>query len=450
LKQYCRTYISFLLSVCLFAFGQSVQAESRLTLPECVSLAMKNNPAMQITEANIEKSQWSLKEAKAYNGVTLNYNLLYGRSDQAPSWYNNTTAKYPVSVNPQTGGLIDYPAWSNNYTFYDQQLKLQLPLYTGKKLESVAEMAKNGKAAMDLERASTKQQLALEVTNSYYNALQAINLRNVAQQAVDDFKVHLTNVQYEYDVGNVALSDVLQTEVRLANARNNLIKAQNAVKMSRYKLNKVIEINLTDDTELEDSITREPYTATLDDSLKEAFKNRVEIQQAKLKIAMAKEKIKIAHSDSLPTVSAVAMENISDTSPSSSKHNTDWTVGVNVSFNVFDNQITKNKTEGAKAELTVVIQQERQLEDAITLEVSNTYLNVTEAAERIKNNQVAVNQSERDYAMAQERYHAGIGTNLDVMDAEVAMTQAKTNYVVALYDYSNSRAQLSKAMGKLY
>lgn len=442
--------MSFLLSACILAFGQSVQAEARLTLPECVSLAMKNSPTMHITEANIEKSQWSLKEVKAYNGVTLTYNLLYGRSDQPPSWYNNTTAQYPVSVNPQTGGLINYPAWSNNYTFYNHQFKLELPLYTGKKLESMAELAKHGKAATYLDRTSTQQQLALEVTNSYYNVLQAINLQNVAQQAVDDFGVHLTNVQYEYDIGNVPLSDVLQTEVRLANARNNLIKAQNAAKMSRYKLNKVIEINLTDDTELEDNITHDSYADTLDDSLKEAFKNRAEIQQAKLKISMAQEKIKIAHSDALPTVSAVAVENISDTSPSTSKHNTDWTVGVNVSFNIFDNKITKNKTEEAKADLAVAIQQERQLEDAITLEVSNAYLNVTEASERIKNNQVAVNQSERDYSMAQERYHAGIGTNLDVMDAEVAMTQAKTNYVVALYDYSNSRAQLDKAMGKLY
>ena len=176
---------------------------------------------MKIAEANIEKSRWDLKEAKAYNGVTLNYNLLYGKSDQAPSWYNNTTAQYPIQN-------FEYPAWSDSYTFYQHQLKLQLPLYTGKKLESMADMASRGKTAMDLDRTSTKQQLAIEVTTSYYNVLQALNLRSVAQQAVDDFSDHLTNVQHQYDVGNVALSDVLHTEVRLANARNDLIKAQNA------------------------------------------------------------------------------------------------------------------------------------------------------------------------------------------------------------------------------
>lgn len=448
MKQY-RASLSFLLSACLFTMGQSAQA-AQLTLPESISLAIKNNPAMQIADANFEKSQWSLKEAKAHNGVSLNYNLLYGRSDQAPSWYNNTTAPYPVSTDPQTGGLINYPAWSNTSTFYDHKISLMLPLYTGHKLESIADMAKRGKSAMGLEITKTKEQLALETTNSYYNVLQAKSLRDVAKQSVDDFSAHLTDVKHHFDVGNVPMSDVLQTEVRLSNARNNLIKAQTGVTMARYKLNKVIGLDLTNDTPMEEPSSPAPYTATLEESLATAFKSRPEMQQAKLKIEMAKDKIKIVRSDSKPTVSAVATEEISDTSPSSSKHNTSWTAGLNVSFNVFDNGLTKAKTKEALNDLTVTNEQKRQLEDFITLEVSNGFLNVKEAAERITNNQVAVNQSSRDYVMAQERYNAGIGTNLDVMDAEVAMTQAKTNYILAIYDYNNSRAQLSKAMGLLY
>jgi len=445
-----RICLSLLLSTCLFTISQGVEAAPQLTLPESITLAIKNNPAMQIADANFEKSQWSLKEAKAYNGVTLSYNLLYARTDQPASWYNNTTTQYPVSINPQTGGLIDYPGWSNTYTAYDHKFTLLLPLYTGHKLESTADMATHGKSAMKLELTTTKEQLALETTNSYYNVLQAKSLRDVAKQAVDDFSAHLTEVKHHFDVGNVPQSDVLQTEVRLANAKNSLIKAETATTMARYKLNKVIGLDLTNDTQMENPTSYEPYTPTLEESLTTAFKNRPELKQAKLKIEMAKDKIKIAQSDSLPTVSAVATEDISDTSPSTSKHSTSWTVGINVSYNVFDNGVTKAKTKEALTDLTVANEQKRQLEDLITLETSNAFLNVKEATERIANNQVAVNQSSRDYAMAQERYNAGIGTNLDVMDAEVAMTQAKTNYILAIYDFNNSRAQLSKAMGLLY
>jgi outer membrane protein TolC len=273
------------------------------------------------------------------------------------------------------------------------------------------------------------------------------NLDNVAQQAVDDLTAHLANVQNHYDAGTVALSDVLHTEVRLANAKNNLIKAQNAAKLTRFKLNKVIGLSLQNDAELDDHFTYEPYTVSLDESIAAGLKNRPEMSQIKLKIDMANDKIKIAHADKLPTIGAAAVENIADTNPSTSKGRDNWAVALNVSFNVFDNGLAKAKAEEARQELTIAKEQARQLEDGITLEISQAYLNVQEAAERIKNNQVAVNKSKKDYEMAQERYDAGIGTNLDVMDAEVAMTQAKTNHVQALYDYNNSRAQLDKAMG---
>jgi outer membrane protein TolC len=442
MKHYRHICIGFYLSACLFTAQPSAEAQAPLlTLPESIALAMKNNPAIQIAEANVEKAAWNLKEAKGYNGVKLGYNLQYGKTDQPPSWYNNTNTPYPLP--------IQYPAWTDSYTFYTHQLKLELPLYTGKKLESTADLAKRGKAIVHLGLTSTQQQLALWVTDTYYTVLEACNLSGVARQAVDDLTLHLTNVKYHYEAGNVPFSDVLQTEVRLANARNTLIKAENAVTMSRYKLNKVIGLELTDATELDDTATYEPYTVTLKDSLAIAFNHRPEIQQASLKVAMAKDNVKIVQSDLLPTVGAAAIENIRDSVPANSKHNNNWTVGLNVSFNVFDNGITKAKTKEALTEITIALQQERQVKDAITLEVSNAYLGVQEASERSKNNQVAVNQAKRDYEMAQERYNAGLGTNLDVMDAEVAMTQAKTNYIEALYDYNKSIAELRKAMGVL-
>ncbi|WP_346353366.1 TolC family protein [Azotosporobacter soli] len=448
MKLHHRVGLSLLLLSAVLA--STASAQDHLTLQECVDLALKNNPAMQIAEANWEKSTWGLKEAKGYNGLRLDYNFLYGRSDQPPSWYNNTTAQYPLSFNPLTGAAIQYPSWSNTYSFYDHKVTLTLPLYSGHKLESMSDAAKRGQIFFDLERTTTKQQLALDTTTSYYTALQSIHLRDVAKEGVDDFSAHLSDVKQQFDVGNVPFSDVLQTEVRLANARNNLIKTQNAVTMSRYKLNKTIGLELVNDVPLDAPISFEPYTATLADDLAAAFKNRPELEQAEQRIAIAKDKVKIANSDSLPAVNAVGTEEINDTSPGTSKHNTSWTAGINISFNVFDNGVSKAKNKEAIKDLAVAIGQKRQLEDAITLEVSNAHLNVNESSERITNNEVAVHQSQRDYLMAKERYNVGIGTNLDVMDAELAMLQAKTNYVMAIYDYKNSRAQLSKAIGSLY
>lgn len=427
--------------------GQAQSEPSTLTLSGSIALALSNNPSMKIAQSSQEKAIWSMKQAKAYNGFSLDYTYTLARTNQAPSWYNNTTSKYPYSYNPAASNIWDFPAWSNIYNAYNHQLKLQLPLYTGGKIENTISLAKHGSAAITLETATARQQLTLEVTTSYFNVLQARNLTAVAQQGVDDLEAHLKNVQNHYDAGTVSLSDVLQTQVRLSNARNNLIKAQNSTKLARYKLNTIIGLSLHNDATLADDFNTKPYTQTIDNSIAIALRNRPEMNQANLKIAMAKDKVKIATSGTLPTAALVGTESWADTSPTSSKDRNGWLVGASVQFNVFDNGLTQSEIKQSEHEVIEAQEQAHQLADKISLEVCQAYLNVQEANERITNNQVAVHQSQTDYQLAQERYEAGISINLDVMDAELAMIQAQTNYIQALYDSNNSMALLDKAMG---
>ena len=91
--------------------------------------------------------------------------------------------------------------------------------------------------------------------------------------------------------------------------------------------------------------------------------------------------------------------------------------------------------------------QAKQTKDDIELEVRQDYLSLRNAEKRIATTQVTVDQALENYHIAQVRYASGVGTNLDVMDAESALTLAKTNNVQALYDYNTSKAQLDKAMG---
>jgi len=92
-------------------------------------------------------------------------------------------------------------------------------------------------------------------------------------------------------------------------------------------------------------------------------------------------------------------------------------------------------------------EQARQSRDSVQLEVRQAFLNMKEAEKRIETSKVAVDKAEEDFKIAQVRYSAGVGTNLDVIDAQLALTQAKTNNIQALYDYNTSKAKLDKAMG---
>jgi outer membrane protein len=410
-------------------------------------LALENNPAMKIAQVNQEKAAWSIKQAQAHQGLSLDYNYTLARTDQPASWYNNTTNPYPYSYNPATHGITKFPAWPTISTTYNHQLKLQLPIYTGGKIENTIRMAKHASAAVALGTTTTKQQLTLEVTNSYFNVLQAHNLTEVAQEAVNDLDAHLKNAQQRYDAGTVSLSDVLQTQVRLSNARNNLIKSQSGIQLARYKLNTVIGLPLQNQAVLADQFSTQFTSQTVDESVLIALQNRSEMSQSKLKIAMAQDQVKIAGSGNLPTVALVGTETWADTTPSSSKSRNSWLIGMNVQFNIFDSGLTKSEIKQAEEGVKESQEQANQLTDKISLEVCQAYLSVQEATQRITNNQVAVEQAKHDYQLAQERYEAGITTNVDVMDAELAMTQAKTNYIQALYDANYSKSQLDRAMG---
>ena len=127
--------------------------------------------------------------------------------------------------------------------------------------------------------------------------------------------------------------------------------------------------------------------------------------------------------------------------------NENWTAAVGVSLNVFDSGVTAAKVNAAEASLYKAEETYRQTKDSVQLDVRNNYLSLREAEKRIATSRVAVDSAEEDYRISQLRYQAGVGTNIDVMDAQVALTQAKNNYVQALYDYNTSSAALAKAMG---
>ena len=177
-----------------------------------------------------------------------------------------------------------------------------------------------------------------------------------------------------------------------------------------------------------------------------ALANRPELFQAEAGIEAAKAAVKVAKSGYMPQVAASASNDWSSTSwPGDDNQN--WGVGVSVSMNVFDSGVTAAKVNASEASLYKAEETYRQTKDSVQLDVRNNYLSLREAEKRIATSKVAVDSAEEDYRISQLRYQAGVGTNIDVMDAQVALTQAKNNYVQALYDYNTSSAALAKAMG---
>ncbi|HWR07368.1 TolC family protein [Sporomusa sp.] len=394
-----------------FAFAAPVE----LSLEQSIEIALKNNPSIQIAAEDKSRSVWGVDEAKA---------------GKMPS----------VSL----GSSYNYQGDSSNDSF-SNNVRMNWKLYDGGQTEAQIDQAKLGVTTAELNVIKAKQQLKQDTTTGYYNVLETKNMVTVNEESVNNLQSHLTIVQAKYEAGVVAKSEVLRSEVELANAEQNLIKAQNQYELAVSSLLNTMNMDAGTEIQLAGELKYEADTRTLPDAISLAKQNRPEIAQAKVSVDSAAKGIKIAESNKLPSVSMSASTGWDDSLLPNDDHN--WSVGASASWNIFDAGVTKSKINQAESSLNKAKLQAEQTQDTIEQEVRQSYLNMKEAEKRLKTTDVAVNKANEDLYIAQETYKAGVGTNLDVIDAQLALTQAKTNHVQALYDYNVNKASLDKAIG---
>lgn len=388
-------------------------APVNLTLQQSIDIALKNNPVVQIAGKDQEQSKWSISEAKAAKLPTVSLGSNYNFRDDSGDNSNS--------------------------------LRLNWQLYNGDRTDARIAQAQLGLAGAKLETEKTKQQLILQTTTDYYNVLKTKAMLNVNEQTVDNLAAHLAVVQDKYNAGVVAKSDLLRAEVELANARQNLIMAQNQYDLAVTGLLNTMNIEANTEINLDDDLTYEAYSGTLEEAIALANQNRPEIAKANVTIESAQKGVKIAESGKMPEVSLSASTGWQDSLLPNGAN--DWSLGVSASWNIFDAGVTNAQINQAEVALDKAKLQSEQVQDSVEQEVRESYLGMKEAEKRLETTEFAVNKANEDLYIAQERYKAGVGTNLDVIDAQLAYTQARTNHVKALYDYNINKAKLNKATG---
>ena len=212
-------------------------------------------------------------------------------------------------------------------------------------------------------------------------------------------------------------------------------------------LNNVIGLPTDTVLDIRDQLKYTKYDLTQDDCTNYALDNRADGAAARYAVKMAEAAVETAKAGYQPTVNAVATKAIAGDKEFNKDHTETWTAGVNASWNVFDNGLTQASIKSANMALAKAQEEAAQTDDQIRLDVRTAYLGLQAAEKNIQTTSVAVTRAEEDYKIAQVRYSAGVGTNLDVMDANEKLTTARTNYYTALYNYNTSKASLDKAMG---
>ncbi|WP_294157933.1 TolC family protein [uncultured Selenomonas sp.] len=395
-----------------------------LGLEDAIQMAFENNRSLKQSIANVDVARWNLSTARRQQGPTL-------------TWQGTAN---------RIGGDT-YEAQNYDDYLFGNVLQSGYSLDTTGKLKHNRRSAGYGLNAADLTLENTKQAVKLTTTQAYYQLLEYRNLIEVSQEAVDTLQEHLNNVNAQYRVGTVAKSDVLASEVQLADAQQSLVNAQNNYDVAMATLNNIIGLPSDTLLNVKDSLQYTPYDLDLDDCTVYALDNRPDGIVADYEVEQAKESVEIAKAGYRPDVNAALSKTISGDNEFDNDRGDQWTAGFSASWNIFDNGVTHSGIETAKASLRAKEEAAAASKEQIQLDVRQQYLSLLAAEKNIHTTSKAVEQAEEDYKIAQVRYSAGVDTNLSVMDAQEKLTSARTNYYTALYNYNTSKAALDKAMG---
>ena len=428
-----------LLSAALtMALGQSAFAGETvaLNLDDAMLRAFQTNPTVSIAKYELDSARASYNAARQSRGISITASHTTQRGG-----YDDNIVKKTDATGAWTG---EY--WKGIGNSHSNGLTASLPIFTGGKLKGTIKQAKANYQYNQVGVQRTYNEMRSTVTDGYFTMLQADNMQKLSAESVARLEDHLKNVQAQYDVGVVAKVDVLRSQVELANAKQTLIQAENSYQVAEANMNKIVGLPMDTNLKLDNLLVYNAYDKNMDDCLAYAAEHRPELMQAQYNVDAAKGALMVARSGHMPQVAASASQSWSDTNwPGDEKGN--WGVGVNVSMNVFDTGVTLSKIHGAEADLKKAEETYRDTVNAVNLDVRSNYLGLREAEKRIGTTKLAVEQADEDYRIAQLRYMSGVGTNTDVLDAQVALTQAKTNYTKALYDYNTSKTALETSIG---
>ncbi len=410
-----------------------------LTLEESIRLALAQNPFYLATREKIEGANSMVREAASSFFPSLNGQGLHTLDEKL------FVLEFPSFIPGEPAQRISID-FTKDYQF---SLNFSLPLFTGGRLVSGFKQAQYNLLSTKETVRQSRQETVFNVKQAFYGYLLAKKFVEVAEEAVALAEKHFANVKNLYEVGMASKFDLLRSEVQVANLRPQLIRARNSLNVAELSLKTLLGLELTQPVEIKGELTFEPFQANIDEVVAQALEGRPEIIQLRYQKQMAGEMLKIARAADLPTLAVGGAYNFWADYLNFKKKNWQSYYSINLVLTVpiFNGFANAAKVAQSKAMIREIDFSQKGLAEMIKFEVRQVLLNLNQAKESLLSQEKNVEQAQETVRIAELNFSEGLATTLDVSSAQVALTQAKTNYSQALFDYVLSLAQLEKAIG---
>ncbi len=415
-----------------------------MSLADAMNVALKQNGAILKGKSDLEAQYGVVTQTRAVAlpRLAANGNYTYTKEVQ-------TFPSFPATPTfPSFNVAFPNQTWNMN-------IQLTQTIYQGGQIRSALRSARLTKDQALLQYQTVIADSLLEVRVTYYDVLQTAEQVIVEEASVDLLTQQWKDQQRRYDAGTVPRFNVLQADVAVANEKPRLIQARNAFRIAKNNFVNSLGYNIPPrvwediPVQLTDKLDAVPYEIDLPVSLAKALENRSELAALRKEESLRKEGVISAKAGYKPIVQIFAgygAENLVFTNdPSQFVHGA--SAGAQVSWNIFDGFLTQGRIAQAKAlyqGAQVDVDNEAR---SIELEVRTDYSNFIEAKETLESQKKVQEEAEEALRLATARNEAGTGTQLDVLQAQTSLTQARSTQVQALHDYDVARARFERAIG---
>lgn len=411
---------------------QAEEASRAFTLKSSIEYALRHSSQILASKEGVATAEANKKKQFSEFLPKLSANYTYTRSDEEKRG---------------STGAITSPENLYNFTATITQ-----PVFSGFSRFTQYKISALGLDTARLLERQSRQGLILKVKDAYFEILQAEKLEKVARQAVTQLAAHARVAGNFYEVGMTPKNDLLKAEVELANAKQDLVVAQNNAQVAMSRFNTLLKRPVDTPVAIEDVMTYEPFTGAYEDCVQTALKQRAGIQVADLGVKTAEKDVKLAQKGYYPSIDLRANyysngdnpgldggDGIADTD--------EWDFVATASWTFWEWGKTRYGVKEKLSRLAQAKHNRSEIIDSVRQEVKEAYLRVKESEQNILTVQKAVEQAMENFRMSEERYKEQVATSTEVLDAQTLLTKTQTNYLNALSAFNISKAELNRAIG---
>ncbi len=424
--------MTFLRASLAFAFCLLLASRSwgaTIALSDCLRQARDNNPSLRTTAWENRMAEETVRQTSS-------------------AWYPRLDAQagYTLQQDPQAAKIMGHVAVMQDADYASGGISATYILYDFGRREARLKQARaQANATLDTFEAR-RADVSLQVIEAYFGILEAGRLVLAAREEITQVEQHRRMAQALYDEGVVTRNDILQAEVRLAAARQNLLAMQNRRENIWLQLNYLTGNAPPFRAELNEENTREGEVGGRNDPEK-ALTKRPEILALRQGVEASQAALQESRSGFFPELFTRLAVDYTENSKYREQAIMSATVGLKI--NLFDGFSTSAARDRALHNRSRSQDLLRQAETQVRLEIDTATNDLKVAGERIGVAEAAIRQSTENLRINQERYKERVGTATEVLDAQTLLTQTRTDYYRALFDRQVAAARLKRAMGEL-